>query len=265
MKKIIAFSLWGDIPLYIEGAVKNIELAKIVYPDWVCRFYIPAGISKITNNMKPNNHSSDDKQYKITTVPTNIIQKLKELGAEVIEINEDGCWYSMFWRFYAIENSDIAIFRDCDSRLSFREKNAVDEWVNSNEKVHIMRDHPWHGAPILGGMWGIKKGIMDDMKTKIIKFIEYKKKTSPSVGYWQCDQDFLKLCYPFFLRSAIIHDDWGGRHFDTISRPFPKKRYKNQYVGQPYDENNKTLITLGCEMKKNTNTINEIFELDELV
>ena len=40
MKKIISFSLWGDSPFYIDGAYKNIELAKEIYPDWICRFYV---------------------------------------------------------------------------------------------------------------------------------------------------------------------------------------------------------------------------------
>ena len=40
MKKIISFSLWGDNTRYLFGAIQNIELAKIYYPDWICRFYI---------------------------------------------------------------------------------------------------------------------------------------------------------------------------------------------------------------------------------
>ena len=262
MKKIISFSLWGDIPTYTEGAIKNVQLAKEVFPDWICRFYIPAGISKITNNMLPDNHNNKDTQHKITKVPLNIIERLTDLGAEIIEINEDGSWYSMCWRFYAVNDSDITIFRDCDSRLSFREKKAVDQWENSNKKIHIMRDHEWHCAPILGGMWGIKKGIMDDIQMKIIRFIQYKKRSNPSIGYYQCDQDFLKLCYPVFLRDAMIHDNLGHlRNFDSISIPFPMKRYKKQYIGQPYDENNKTFITFEGNMKESM--INEYFELDK--
>ena len=40
MKKIIAFSLWGDNPMYTIGAIKNADLALDIYPDWVCRFYV---------------------------------------------------------------------------------------------------------------------------------------------------------------------------------------------------------------------------------
>ena len=40
MKKVITFSLWGDKPMYNIGAIKNAELAREVYPDFECWFYI---------------------------------------------------------------------------------------------------------------------------------------------------------------------------------------------------------------------------------
>ena len=46
--------------------------------------------------------------------------------------------------------------RDLDSRLNDREQAAVQEWLNSKKEFHIMRDHPMHGWPILGGLWGCK-------------------------------------------------------------------------------------------------------------
>ena len=40
MKKIISFCLWGDNPKYTIGAIENAKLAKTIYPDWTCRFYV---------------------------------------------------------------------------------------------------------------------------------------------------------------------------------------------------------------------------------
>ena len=252
MKKIISFSLWGDIELYTRGAIKNAILAKTVYPDWICRFYIPKENSRKTNNMRPDKHDDKDKSYTITKVPKQIIAELEKHGAEIVKIDSEGCWYSMFWRFYAIGDADVAIFRDCDSRLSFREKYAVEQWLKSDKKVHIMRDHPWHGTAILGGMWGLKKGILDDIKTKIEKI------GKDRIGYWQCDQDFLKGEYGRLLPYAMIHNEFIRP--ESFATSFPKQRYKNQFVGQPYDENNKTLITLQGNMNKDT--ITEYFVLD---
>ena len=48
------------------------------------------------------------------------------------------------------------ISRDLDSRFSDREQAAVEEWLNSSKKFHIMRDHPRHRPAMLGGTWGCK-------------------------------------------------------------------------------------------------------------
>ena len=68
----------------------------------------------------------------------------------------------MFWRFFAHDETDCeyVVFRDADSRISKREKMAVDEWIQSGKSIHIMRDHPYHTVPILGGMWGCRNGLM---------------------------------------------------------------------------------------------------------
>ena len=65
----------------------------------------------------------------------------------------------MFWRFEPAgeEDVDVMISRDTDSRLNLREKFAVEEWLESDKGFHIMRDHPHHGYPVLGGMWGANK------------------------------------------------------------------------------------------------------------
>ena len=57
--------------------------------------------------------------------------------------------------------------RDLDSLITEREAAAVLEWQQpeyDNRPVHIMRDHPSHGVPILGGMWGVDLGRMDARK-----------------------------------------------------------------------------------------------------
>ena len=42
----------------------------------------------------------------------------------------------MLWRFEIIKDSniDIYIIRDIDSHLNKRERNAVDEWIQSEKK-----------------------------------------------------------------------------------------------------------------------------------
>ena len=40
--------------------------------------------------------------------------------------------------------------RDLDSRISSREVAAVNEWLRTDEPLHVMRDHPGHKASIYG-------------------------------------------------------------------------------------------------------------------
>jgi len=205
-KKIIAFSLWGDSPKYTIGAIKNAELAKEVYPDWTCRFY--AG----------------------TSVPNEIISKLKEFNnTEVIEMEEEGNWAGMFWRFMVANEEDvIMISRDVDSRLSHREKAAVDEWLQGDKPFHIMRDHPYHKTEILGGMWGCRMGVLKGVNKMMEDYTKG--------DFWQVDQNFLReKIYPLIKDKACVHDEF----FEN--RPFPTAREGVRYVGEAIDANEKVI------------------------
>lgn len=46
--------------------------------------------------------------------------------------------------------------RDLDSRLSDREWFAVSDWLSVGSRYHVMRDNRYHGAPVLGGMFGMR-------------------------------------------------------------------------------------------------------------
>jgi protein O-GlcNAc transferase len=209
MKKIISYSLWGTNPKYTIGAIRNAELAKVIYPDWLCRFY--------TGN----------------DVPKNITDHLLSLDAEVIDMNGTG-WNGMFWRFLAADSDNIVISRDTDSRLNQREKFAVDEWLNSDKDFHIMRDHPHHATHILGGMWGARNGVLKGI-SNMIK--EYDKGAYDN--RWQVDQNFLReMIYPVVQVHSFVHDEF----FEN--KPFPFKRVDGEFVGAPFDENDNILVSL---------------------
>lgn len=40
-QNVIAMSLFGGNPRYYEGAIRNSELVKDIFPDWSLRFYVP--------------------------------------------------------------------------------------------------------------------------------------------------------------------------------------------------------------------------------
>ena len=205
MKKIIAFSLWGDQPKYTVGAIKNADLAKEIYPDWTCRFYIGQ------------------------STPADIIETLKKKdNTEIVMMDDDGDWSGMFWRFSPCSESDVeaVLSRDTDSRLSWREKSAVDEWMSSDKGFHIIRDHPWHSAAILGGMWGCKRGVLDNM----VEMME----SYEQGDFWQVDQNFLRdHIYPLVYSDCMVHDEF----FVAEANDVPKARENYEFIGEVFDEN----------------------------
>jgi hypothetical protein len=207
MKKIISFSLWGDNPTYTQGAIRNAELAKEIYPDWICRYYIGR------------------------STPQQTIDTLSLFdNTEVIVMDVDGDWTGMFWRFYPAgeQDVDVVIIRDCDSRLNNREKEAVNEWLNSDKGFHIMRDHPYHTTEILGGMWGSKKGVTPNIKKQIESYIKG--------DFWQVDQNFLRdIIYPIVKNNSLVHDEF----FDK--KPFPSKNEPKRFVGQAFNDKDEML------------------------
>jgi hypothetical protein len=206
-KKIISYSLWGTDSRYTIGAIRNAELAAEVYPSWTCRFHV----------------GSD--------VPHLIVKKLSEFkNVEIIERKDPCDWTGMFWRFEDASDPqvDIMISRDTDSRLTLRERVAVDEWVSGGKGFHIMRDHPYHAVEILGGMWGSKKGTIKNISSLIGG---YKKG-----DFWQVDQNFLKEeIYPTIKNNCCVHDEFFEK------KPFPYPRDDKNFVGQAYAASDRIL------------------------
>ena len=214
MKKVISFSLWGNEPKYTIGAIKNADLAKEIYPGWVCRFYLGK------------------------SVPIKVIEELANReNTEICIMNEPGNWTGMFWRFYPASESDVDVMisRDTDSRLNMREKAAVDEWLESDKSFHIMRDHPYHATEILGGMWGVRGQVLLNMKQLIHQYTKG--------DFWQVDQNFLKeKIYPVIMNNVHVHDEFFEK------KPYPASRKKNRFVGQAFDEDDNLLHPEHTEM-----------------
>jgi len=218
MKKVISFSLWGNNPKYVKGALENIKLQNDLFPDWTCRFYA---------------HKS---------VPESSLKEL-EKGAEVILIEQDidlknystnGIHYGWFWRFSILNDSDVDRFivRDVDSRLSLREKNCVKDWEKSGKNFHIIRDHPMHGVPILAGTWGATKEFSQSINYRDLVFKFMKNNPTNNSRYGGYDQFFLStVIYPLLKDTACIHDDYHFYKNETV-RNIPHIKTGNELIGE---------------------------------
>jgi protein O-GlcNAc transferase len=201
--KIISFCLWGENPKYTIGSLKNIELAKKYYPDWICRFHCDE------------------------SVPKNIIEKIaNEKNCEIFLFKNSSNWKFTLSRLFPLDdkNVELVIFRDADSRISLREQKAVEQWINSDKCCHIMRDHPYHGNfPILAGMFGLKNKYQFKVVEKINNF--------NCQEQYHYDQIFInKFIYPLVKDDCMIHDEFFEKN------PFPTMRENRHFVGEVYDQ-----------------------------
>lgn len=194
---IISFSIYGDNPKYTIGLLKNIRLAKELFPNW--RIYI----------------------YYDNSVPQDILNKCVDY--KLIDMTGSSL-PGMFWRFLP---KGRFIVRDTDSRLSKRDVIFVKKWLKSGKDLHIIKDHPEHlFYKILGGMWGMNN-IDFDMEAEMLKYCKDK-------GYqkdnFMGDMDFLRdVVYPKFSKYysiGVFTKDFIGRVYDEsddIERPHNDK------------------------------------------
>jgi len=194
MKRVLTFSLWGNNPTYNIGAIRNAEQAIKAYPGFECWVYV---------------HEP--------SVPKETVDKLLTFD-HVTVIMKSGDLESskpMMWRFEAIDDPEVEIMmsRDTDTRIWLREKMAVDEWIQSGAPFHIMRDHVYHGTPILGGMFGTRKlAEIPSWKTLMDEVVQ--------VGNRDYDQTFLaSMLYPLVKDRAVIHASF--HQWEPNAKPFP--------------------------------------------
>jgi hypothetical protein len=203
VKKIISLSVWGNDSRYITGANIQYVLAKQFYPDWEFRIYT-------------------DNKNKFVNL----------LNANIIEVTDGS--YGMYWRFRAMfeDDNNIVIVRDSDSRITFREQQAVDQWLESDKKFHTFKDHEAHFEfPIIGCAFGYKgkfePPILDLMNSYTKKF-----------NYYVGDQIFLKeVIWPLVQDSTMIHsmrDGWFKETRERLVNPY-------DFCGNGYDENDMPL------------------------
>ena len=214
--RLISYSLYGDAPLYCRGAVKNAELAKEVYPGWVLRFYcgpeVPADVRcrlrELDCQVVMQSHSAFGRRIAAPPVLTGAAESPPRFASRC----------GMFWRLLPAGDPalEYVLFRDCDSRLNVRERAAVDDYIASGKTCHVMRDHPAHTMRIMGGMWGIRGGVLP-METLLADW-NYS-------GQWGDDQRFLaRRVWPLVKDDLLCHG-YGGLMFP------PHPHFKG-FVGQ---------------------------------
>ena len=206
MSKIIAMSVYGSDPKYLDGAIENAKLVQDVYPGWTMRVYYGA-------HGEPFDTS-----------------ELERLGCEVVTRSRSRMHSGMFWRFLAAWDMNVerVIFRDTDSRLNVREAACVKAWEESGLDAHEIKDHPHHSRlPMSGGMWGIVTGVLP-----ISLMVECKKMCTTRQRrvrdmHWLRDRVH-PLIAGSMLRHSSVKTPWP-------CVPFPAHEPYEGFVGQQHE------------------------------
>ena len=184
-RNLISFSLFGGRSRYCETAVLNALEGERLYPGWTCRFHVDA------------------------TVPQPVLQRLLAAGAEVVTVEAAvRRWPGPMWRLLAADAPDAhrVIFRDADSVVSEREGGAVEEWVASGRRFHLLRDACTHTELILAGLWGLVAGSMPPLLPRVTEYLRH-----ASVSPRFADQWFLRTAvWPYARQSLMAHDSQFG-------------------------------------------------------
>ena len=118
----------------------------------------------------------------------------------------------------------LVMSRDLDSAITQRERAAVNVWLASNKSFHSMRDHPLHGVPMLGGLWGFRPSHSPDISRIIHEKIHNKDLIQRYKN--RADQTFLSVhVWPMAKSSLIVHDSFlCQRGFGYKAEAFPTQR-----------------------------------------
>jgi hypothetical protein len=223
-KKIISYSLYGSKSYYCEGAIKNAKDKTTTYgSEWETWFYV------------------------YEDVPQNYIEELKKHADKIIYIDKNFyIKHGMFWRFLPILENDVIcmIVRDLDSRSSQKEVICVNEWIESDKAVHIIRDGITHQMPFMGGILGFKKPLPFNLNELINKYPQFW-----TNNQYNMDQLFLAHCvYPLTINNRLIHDSFNHYELDGYIKLETTERFIGEKIledGTPdgykelYDMSNK--------------------------
>ena len=204
-KKVISFCLFGSEPIYTIGAVKNAQIASKIYPDWSLLFWLG------------------------DNVPEYITSQLVATGADC---RPSPLSNPMLSRFLVNDEPDVEryIVRDTDSRLNAREQFSVNEWIQSQKKFHVIRDHPGQCVVMPGGLWGGTPGEFS--MSRLIDKWTGNKAGGHRNSIYNNDQLFLRdAVWPLIQKNCFQHD-FCNRNVFRNATPFPARFGEWRFSGE---------------------------------
>lgn len=132
--KIFSYCLFGNHKKYTLGMLDNAQKLQRDFPDYQVWIFC-------SSNISPEYRS----QF-------NVYTNVKWIMMDC----HDGFLKCM--RFLPLMNPKVSVgfVRDNDSRVELREKWCIEQFLSSSYRYHNIRDHFWHKARLMAGLFGWK-------------------------------------------------------------------------------------------------------------
>lgn len=207
--KAFSFCLYGaERPIYYRGMIENVELIDQHFPDWKVYVYYAPDVTEVMIT-------------KLQSYPNVVLRATGVVGP-----------VNMIHRSFAIDEPEVEIMlvRDADSRVHWRDRWAIHDFLNHPEYLaHTIRDNAVHAIALMGGLWGMRKGLDINIQDEYEKY----KKSLTSEPVYGDDQRFLqRVIYSKLVPKLMVHHSNNyvlpGEHV----REFPFEWKEECYCGK---------------------------------
>lgn len=218
MVNAFSFCIYGpEHPKYHIGLLENIDIASSHFPDW--RVFVYVG----------------------SETPASYIQKLRGFSNVVLRFTNISGHKNSIHRFFAIDEPDVDLMmvRDADSRVHWKDRWAIRNFLDSGRGVHVIRDHKTHNIPILAGLWGIRRDVLGMRITDLYsawtpKWAGSGDKDDPE-GFG-IDQNFLRLeIYERIIDHIHVNYSFNCLYSGEHAEKFPFEWSIDIYCGRRED------------------------------
>lgn len=215
MVNVFSFCIYGpETRKYYTGLLENIRLIHQHFPGW--RIYVYAG---------------DD----VTDAFLTTLRETRDVV--LIQTGVHGHLNSVY-RFFAIDSPevDVAFFRDADSRIHWKDRWAIQDFLASGKKAHLIRDHAEHGTHILAGLWGVRKGAFPGSIEQAFRSwtpVHAGSGHPEDPNGFGIDQNFLRrIVYPAIRSGALIHYSHDRLFMGEEGKAFPFQWSESTFCGK---------------------------------
>lgn len=192
--KVISYSIFKadckpfEFMAYLRGLYFNVRMNRLIYtdPTWLTLIHVSIPVYD---------------RY------TKFFARLEQtFGVRVFYEMDSSICESMLWRMKPIfyENASRVICRDADAITTYKEAQAVQEWMDSGLGFHGITDNPAHSLPMMGGMVGFR---VDHFRATFPEWTSFEKMIKGhDLSKRGSDQDFMmKKIYPKAKDNMMGH------------------------------------------------------------